>query len=119
MVLQIAAVYGKRPDRPDRIGEDRRRLMAGGFGCRAVARQLVSLVPPCMGWAIKPAVAASGHGGDGASPRSGTTRSNGSARTVCPEVAAKAQDEGCSRRARRRVPIIVARTAVSNATAHV
>lgn len=57
MVLQIAAVYGKEMNR-DRIGEIL-AVMAGGFGCRAVARQLVARVP-VLGWAIKPAVAASG-----------------------------------------------------------
>ena len=57
MVLQIAAVYGKEMNR-DRIGEIL-AVMAGGFGCRAVARQLVARAP-VLGWAIKPAVAASG-----------------------------------------------------------
>lgn len=57
MVLQIAAVYGKPMDK-ERIGEVA-AVVAGGLGCRAVARKLVSQVP-VMGWAIKPAVAASG-----------------------------------------------------------
>lgn len=57
MVLQIAAVYGNDLS-TDRIKEVA-AVVAGGFGCRALARKLVSLVP-VMGWAIKPAVAASG-----------------------------------------------------------
>lgn len=57
MVLQIAAVYGKEMSK-ERLGEVL-AVMAGGFGCRAVARQLVARAP-MLGWAIKPAVAASG-----------------------------------------------------------
>lgn len=57
MVLQIAAVYGKEMNK-ERIGEVL-AVTAGGFGCRAVARKLVAHVP-MLGWAIKPAVAASG-----------------------------------------------------------
>ncbi len=57
MVLQIAAVYGKEMNK-ERLGEVL-AVMAGGFGCRAVARQLVARAP-MLGWAIKPAVAASG-----------------------------------------------------------
>lgn len=57
MVLQIAAVYGKEMSK-ERIGEVL-AVMAGGFGFRAVARQLVARAP-MLGWAIKPAVAASG-----------------------------------------------------------
>ena len=57
MVLQIAAVYGKEMSK-ERLGEGL-AVMAGGFGCRAVARQLVARAP-MLGWAIKPAVAASG-----------------------------------------------------------
>lgn len=57
LVLQIAAVYGKEMSK-ERLGEVL-AVMAGGFGCRAVARQLVARAP-MLGWAIKPAVAASG-----------------------------------------------------------
>lgn len=57
MVLQIAAVYDKEMSK-ERLGEVL-AVMAGGFGCRAVARQLVARAP-MLGWAIKPAVAASG-----------------------------------------------------------
>lgn len=57
MVLQIAAVYGKEMSK-ERLGEVL-AVMAGGIGCRAVARQLVARAP-MLGWAIKPAVAASG-----------------------------------------------------------
>lgn len=43
MVLQIAAVYGKEMSK-ERLGEVL-AVMAGGFGCRAVARQLVARAP--------------------------------------------------------------------------
>lgn len=57
MVLQIAAVYGHKLD-----AERAREVIAvvvGGFGFRAIARRLAACVP-VLGWAIKPAVAASG-----------------------------------------------------------
>lgn len=57
MVLQIASVYGKAMDK-ERVGEVL-AVVAGGLGCRAIARKLVAQVP-VLGWAIKPAVAASG-----------------------------------------------------------
>lgn len=57
MVLQIAAVYGK-PMNKERLGEIF-AVMAGSFGCRAVARQVIARVP-LLGWAVKPAVAAGG-----------------------------------------------------------
>lgn len=57
MVLQIAAAYGQ-PLGTERIREVL-AVVASGFGCRAVARKLISFVP-VMGWAVKPAVAASG-----------------------------------------------------------
>lgn len=57
MVLQIAAVYGKEMNK-ERIGEVL-AVIAGSFGCRAVARRLVAQVP-VLSWVIKPAIAASG-----------------------------------------------------------
>lgn len=57
MVLQIAAIYGRKLD-----SERAREVIAvvvGGFGFRAIARRLAACVP-VLGWAIKPAVAASG-----------------------------------------------------------
>ena len=57
MALQIAAAYG-RPLTAERAREVL-AVVAGGFGFRALSRRLVSLVP-VLGWAIKPAVAASG-----------------------------------------------------------
>lgn len=57
MVLQIATVYGYD------LSKERIReivfVLAGGFGCRAIARKLVSQIP-MLGWLVKPAVAASG-----------------------------------------------------------
>jgi uncharacterized protein (DUF697 family) len=57
MVLQIAAVYGQ-PMNMDRAREVI-AVVAGGFGCRAAARKITAQVP-VLGWAVKPAVAASG-----------------------------------------------------------
>lgn len=57
MVIQIAMVYGRELNK-DRVKEVI-AVVAGAFGCRAVARRLVAQVP-VAGWAIKPAVAASG-----------------------------------------------------------
>lgn len=57
MILQIAAVYGK-PMNKERVTEVV-PVVAGGLGCRAIARRLVSSIP-LLGWAIKPAIAASG-----------------------------------------------------------
>ena len=57
MVLQIAAAYGNQ------MTVERARelaaVVAGGFACRAVARQLVGVVP-VLGWAIKAAVGFTG-----------------------------------------------------------
>lgn len=57
MILQIAAVYGK-PMNKERVTEVL-PIVGGGLGCRAIARRLTSQIP-LLGWAIKPAVAASG-----------------------------------------------------------
>lgn len=56
MVLQIAAVYGQP------MSMERARevivVVAGGFGCRALARKITAQIP-VLGWAVKPAIAAS------------------------------------------------------------
>ncbi len=57
MVLQIATVYGKALDK-ERVKEIA-AVLAGAFGCRALARKIVSQVP-LLGWVVKPVVAASG-----------------------------------------------------------
>ncbi len=57
MILEIAAVYGEK------INISRAKELAavvgGAFACRAVARELASIVP-VLGWAIKAAVGYSG-----------------------------------------------------------
>lgn len=57
MAVQIAAVYGHELD----MGRAKEvaAIVLGAFGCRGLARKLVSFVP-LMGWAIKPGVAVSG-----------------------------------------------------------
>lgn len=57
MVLQIAAAYGQTLS-VERVKE-LAAVVGGGFACRAVARQLVGVVP-ALGWAVKAAV---GYGG--------------------------------------------------------
>lgn len=57
MILQIAAVYGKSMNK-ERVTEIV-PVLAGGLGCRAIARRLTAQIP-LLGWAIKPVVAASG-----------------------------------------------------------
>ena len=57
MIIQIASVYGRELDK-ERIKEIA-AVIAGAFGCRAIARRLIALLP-LFGWIIKPAVAASG-----------------------------------------------------------
>lgn len=57
MLLQIAAAYGQK------LGMERLKELAaivgGGFACRAVARQLVSVVPG-WGWAVKAGIGYTG-----------------------------------------------------------
>ncbi len=62
MVLQIAAVYGNDLS-ADRIREVA-AVVAGGFGCRALARKLVSLAP-VMGLGDQARRRRVGHGRDG------------------------------------------------------
>lgn len=71
MVLQIAAVYGKEMSK-ERLGEVL-AVMAGGFGCRAVARQLVAA---CAHAGLGHQACRCRIGNDGAwrLPRSNTTR---------------------------------------------
>lgn len=57
MVLQIAAAYGQ-PLTMDRAKE-LAAVVGGGFALRAVARQLVGVVP-ALGWAIKAAIGYAG-----------------------------------------------------------
>lgn len=57
MLLQIAAAYGQ-PLTLSRAKE-MAAVVGGGFGCRAIARQLVSVFPG-IGWAIKAGI---GYGG--------------------------------------------------------
>ncbi len=57
MLLQIAAAYGE-PMNLERVKE-LAAVVAGGFACRAVARQLVGCVP-VLGWAIKAGVGYAG-----------------------------------------------------------
>ncbi len=60
MLLMIAAAYGEELG-PSRVKE-LAAVVAGGFACRAVARQLAGAVP-ALGWAVKAAV---GYGGTAA-----------------------------------------------------
>ena len=57
MVLQIAAAYGQ-PLTMERAKE-LAAVVGGGFACRAVARQLVGVVP-ALGWAIKAGIGYAG-----------------------------------------------------------
>ena len=57
MVIQIAAAYGQELTR-ERVKE-LVAVVAGGFACRAAARQICTAVP-ALGWAVKAAV---GYGG--------------------------------------------------------
>lgn len=57
MVLQIAAAYGQ-PLTVERAKE-LACVVAGGFACRAAARQLVGIVP-ALGWAIKAGIGYAG-----------------------------------------------------------
>ena len=57
MLLMIAAAYGESLSM-DRVKE-LACVVAGGFACRAVARQLVGIVP-ALGWAIKAGIGYSG-----------------------------------------------------------
>ena len=57
-MLRIALAYGERLDR-NRAGELRSGVVGAGFGFRAVARELLDLVP-VAGWAVKGAIAYAG-----------------------------------------------------------
>lgn len=57
MVLQIAAAYGK-PLTAERVKE-LAAVVGGGFACRAVARQVVGVVP-ALGWAVKAGIGYAG-----------------------------------------------------------
>jgi uncharacterized protein (DUF697 family) len=57
MVLRIAAAYGEELDRERAL--ELLPIVAAGFGLRAVARELVAVVP-LAGWAVKGAVAFAG-----------------------------------------------------------
>ena len=57
MLLMIAAAYGESLSM-ERVKE-LACVVAGGFACRAVARQLVGVVP-ALGWAIKAGIGYSG-----------------------------------------------------------
>jgi uncharacterized protein (DUF697 family) len=57
MVLRIAAAYGEEIDRERAL--ELLPVLAAGFGLRAIARELVAVIP-VAGWAVKGAVAFAG-----------------------------------------------------------